>query len=137
MLDALALSYNSSPHTATGFSPAYLLRGFQPITSTTIIGQLSSIDRTDILSSGNGDQEIEILHDKALNLVEGFIMERTRARDALLLGQIYQKKAYDKGRLNQEFEEGDKVVINRRNLGLFRDEKGRGDKLLARYEGPF
>ena len=135
MLDALALSYNSSPHTATGFSPAYLLRGFQPITSTTILNPSSSIDRTGITNSGDADQGI--LHDKALNLVEGFSAERTRARDTLLLGQIFQKKMYNKGRLNWEFEEGNKVVINRKNLGLLRDEKGRGDKLLARYEGPF
>ena len=135
MLDALALSYNTSPHTATGFSPAYLLRGFQPITSTTLLNQTPSVDRIETTNSGNVDQGI--LHDKALNLVEGFNAERTRARDALLLGQVFQKKAYNKGRLNWEFEEGDKVVINRKNLGLLRDEKGRGDKLLARYEGPF
>ena len=55
----------------------------------------------------------------------------------MYLGQIFQKKWYNKGRLNQEFEKGDKVVINWRNLGLLRDKKGRGDKLLARYEGPF
>ena len=135
ILDALTLSYNSSPHTATGFSPAYLLRGYHPITSTTILSQPSSIDRTRMLSSGNVDQETT--HDKVLDLVEGFAAERARARDALLLGQIFQKKAYNKGRLNLEFEEGDKVVINRKSLGLLKDEKGRGDKLLARYEGPF
>ena len=60
-----------------------------------------------------------------------------RARDALTLGQGFQKRSYNKGQLNWEFEEGDKVVINRRNLGLLKDEKGRGDKLLTRYEGPF
>ena len=96
---------------------------------------MSSIDRTGIPNSGNDNDEI--LHDKAFDLVEGFVAERARARDALLLGQIFQKKAYNKGRLNWEFQEGDKVVINRRNLGLLREEKGRGDKLLARYEGPF
>ena len=135
MLDALALSYNSSPHTATGFSPAYLLRGFQPITSGTIMSKSPSIDRTGIPNSGDTDQEI--LHNKALTLVDGFVAERMRARDALYLGQIFQKKWYNKGRLDQEFEKGDKVVINRKNLGLLRNEKGRGDKLLARYEGPF
>ena len=135
MLDALALSYNTSPHTATGFSPAYLLRGFQPITSTTLLNQSPSVDRTKTTNSGNVNQGI--LHDKALNLVEGFSAERTWARDALLLGQLFQKKAYNNGRLEWEFEEGDKVVINRKSLGLFRDEKGRGDKLLTRYEGPF
>ena len=75
MLDALALSYNTSPHTATGFSPAYLLRGFQPITSTTLLNQSPSVDRTKTTNSGNVNQGI--LHDKALNLVEGFSVERT------------------------------------------------------------
>ena len=28
-LNGLALSYNSTPHTVTGFSPAYLLRGYR------------------------------------------------------------------------------------------------------------
>ena len=81
MLDTLALSYNSSSHTATGFSPAYLLRGFQPITSTAMLSQPPNIDRTEITDSGIDDQKT--LHDKALNLVEGFVAERTKARDAL------------------------------------------------------
>ena len=135
MLDALSLSYNSSTHTATGFSPAYLLQGFQPVTSTYIIGQSSSVDQTGILNSESVDQETS--HNKALELVEGFVAERSRARDALLLGQVFQKKSYNKGRLNWEFKEGDKVVINRQNLGLLKEEKGRGNKFLARYEGPF
>lgn len=41
----------------------------------------------------------------------------------LLLGQLFQKKAYNKGRLNWEFEVGDKVVINQKNLGLLKEEK--------------
>lgn len=88
-----------------------------------------------MLDSGNANQET--LHGKALSLVEGSSVERARARDALTLGQVFQKRSYNKGRLNWEFKEGDKVVINRRNLGLLKDEKGRGNKLLARYKGPF
>ena len=99
MLNMLSLSYNSSPHTATGFSPAYLLRGFQPITSATMLNQSPSIDRTKVVKNSESSDQ-ETLHNKALNLVEGFSAERLRARDALLLGQIFQKKAYNKGRLN-------------------------------------
>jgi hypothetical protein len=33
-LNGLSLSYNSTPHTATGFTPAYLLRGYVPVTSS-------------------------------------------------------------------------------------------------------
>lgn len=67
-----------------GFSPAYLIHGFQPITSNNIAGQSSSIDWMEILNSGSNDQQI--LHNKALDLVKGFFAERLRARDALLLG---------------------------------------------------
>ena len=133
MLDAL--SYNSSTHTTTGFSPAYLLWEFQPVTSTYMVSQPPSVDRTGILNSGSNDQEMS--HNKALKLVEGFVAERSRARDALLLGQVFQKKSYNKGRLNWEFKEGDKVIINQQNLGLLKEEKGRGNKFLARYEGLF
>ncbi|KAK0228935.1 hypothetical protein IW262DRAFT_1228333, partial [Armillaria fumosa] len=31
-LDGLALSYNTTPHTSTGYSPSYLLLGFHPTT---------------------------------------------------------------------------------------------------------
>src|ERR1700692_3873848 len=44
-LDALALSYNSTPHTATGYAPAYLLQGYTPITSSTILHSPNSIGR--------------------------------------------------------------------------------------------
>ena len=36
-LDGLALSYNSTPHIATGFAPAYLLRGYILITGSSLI----------------------------------------------------------------------------------------------------
>ena len=29
-LDGLTLSYNSTPHSATGFAPSFLLFGYQP-----------------------------------------------------------------------------------------------------------
>jgi hypothetical protein len=44
-LNALALSYNSTPHTATGYALEYLLRGYTPITSSTILHSLNSIGR--------------------------------------------------------------------------------------------
>ena len=36
-LDALALSHNTTPHTATGFAPAYLLRGYIQTTGSTLV----------------------------------------------------------------------------------------------------
>jgi len=44
-LDALALSYNSTPHTATGYAPAYLLRGYTPVTGSTILHSPNAINR--------------------------------------------------------------------------------------------
>jgi len=43
-LDVLVLLYNSTPHTATGYAPAYLLQGYTPITTSTILHSLDSID---------------------------------------------------------------------------------------------
>jgi hypothetical protein len=149
-LDALALSYNTSPHTATGFSPAYLLRGYHPITGSTLIQNQDSIDRPGDKGAGekeNQDREsckdtdyhegTNILHEKSLQMVEQFETERHRAQEALLLGQTFQRRAYNKGRLSFEFNEGDQVVINAHSLRLMKKEKGRGQKLLMRYDGPF
>jgi hypothetical protein len=36
-----------------------------------------------------------------------------------------------------EFKEGDMVLINPHSLSLLRSEKGRGKKLLLKYDGPF
>ena len=36
-----------------------------------------------------------------------------------------------------EFEEGEMVLINPHSLSLLRAEKGRGRKLLMKYDGPF
>ena len=42
-LDALALSYNTTPHTATGFAPAYLLRGYILTTRSTLVQELPGL----------------------------------------------------------------------------------------------
>ena len=68
---------------------------------------------------------------------ENFKGDCTRAKEALLLSQIHQQKAYNKGQLIKEFEEGDLVVLNPHSLDLLKLEKGRGNKLLMRYDGPF
>jgi hypothetical protein len=129
-LDGLALAYNSSPHGATGFAPAYLLRGYTPITSSGLMHNSESIER----STGLDD---EIADASASRMIEGFEAERQRAKDSLLLGQITQERSYNAGRWIKEFEVGDLVVINRDTLRLRRDDQGRGHKFLAKYEGPF
>lgn len=53
------------------------------------------------------------------------------------MGQYFQKRAYNKGRLTLEFSEGNYVLLNLHSLFLLRSEKGRGKKLLMKYDRPF
>jgi len=74
-LDGLALSYNSMPHTATGFAPGYLLRGYIPITGFSVIHSPKSIQRplnwTELNSSDNGT-----LRPEATEMIEQFKADR-------------------------------------------------------------
>lgn len=69
--------------------------------------------------------------------MESFITDRHRAQEALTLGQHHQSKSYNNGRLITEYSAGDKVLINPHSLQLLKTEKGRGKKLLMKYDGPF
>lgn len=130
-LDAIALSYNTTPHSSTGFSPAYLLRGYHPITGSTLLSDTVAAPRP-YQEAGEGvhvthDRDpVTVLNDAAQEMVDHFEAVRTRAKESLLLAQIFQKHAYNNGRLTEEFEEGDLVVLNPHSLNLLRDEKGRG-----------
>lgn len=139
-IDGLMLAYNTTPHSATGFAPAYLLRGFHPRTSSTLMHSASAIPRPSVDAGGDiaSLERAELsLHQKADDMLEEFVADRSRAQEALVLGQVSQKKAYNKGRLTVEFEVGDKVLLNPHSLNLLREEKGRGQKLLMKYDGPF
>ena len=48
-LDGIMLAYNTTIHTATNFAPAYLLRGYTPITCSTVLHLGPSIDRSQLL----------------------------------------------------------------------------------------
>jgi hypothetical protein len=79
----------------------------------------------------------ESLRPEAMEMVERFSAKQHYAQEALVLGQHFQKRAYNKGRLALEFSEGDSVLLNPHSLSLLRNEKGRGRKLLMKYDGPF
>src|ERR1700683_4267338 len=103
-LDALSLSYNSTPHTTTGFAPAYLLRGYTPITRSTILHSPEPILRP---SEKEGspqkgavvDATLETLSGCALEMTESFNVDCHRAQEALMLGQHFQRRAYNRGRI--------------------------------------
>ena len=122
MLDVLQLSYNTSVHTTTKYTPAYLLRGYEPVTASLDKKYPSTVDRVELDS---------------IDWVNELEAARNEAADSIRLAQAFQQRAYNRGRLNLEFEVGDQVLFNPHTLDLLRNVKGKGKKLLARYEGPF
>ena len=59
---------------------------------------------------GNSDETS--LHPAALEMLEAFHAARHRAQEALMLGQHFPRRSYNKGRLSTEFQEGDLVLLN-------------------------
>jgi hypothetical protein len=99
----LASSYNAMPHTATGYAPAYLLRGYTPITGSTILHSPNSINRPFSQSKLRCGAILEIINQslrpEALEMVEQLSAEIHQVQEALILDQHFQKRAYNKGRL--------------------------------------
>ena len=99
-LNGLALSYNSTTHTITGFLPAYLLRGYVLITGSGLLHSPDSIPRklNTSLSFKPYHKGIvpEIPDDTTLcpeasEIVEVFKAEQQQAQEALQLGQYFHK----------------------------------------------
>lgn len=119
-------SYNTAVHRSTGYSPNFLLHGFQPREPEHLLSNTPvSISRT---NEGNIDAE---------EFAEGMRALTDLARNAIHLAQSRQRADYNRGRSNEEFEEGDLVLINPHSMDLTRDISGKGKKLLPRYDGPF
>ena len=88
------------PHTATGFAPTYLLRGYIPTTGSTLVHHHKGITRPATGSGshnlGNVSNNDEMsLHPAALEMLEAFHAARHRAQEALMLGQHFQRRSYD------------------------------------------
>ena len=127
---------------ATGYLPTYLLWGYIPVIGSSLLHSPDSIPW--YYSSEPHHKEItpeipdnDTLCPKALEIIELFKAEWQQAQEALQLSQYFQKRAYNRGQLSFEFEEGKKVLINPHSLSLLRTEKRRGRKSLMKYDGPF
>jgi hypothetical protein len=205
LLDGFKLAYNTSVHASTGFTPSYLLYGFEPKGKTNFItpgsesirepfegqGSLSpqaknssaaiklapraQTEADSGISARNTEKETprhrrvdprkdspginvppsesgwprmdkapdELSSDfrgwsvLADRMIDSFVAIRSQARDSLILAQNFQCRNYNNGRLNKQFEVGDKVMLDVHALRLLRDSTGLGKKLLPRYDGPF
>ena len=125
-LSVLAFSYNSAVHSSSGYSPNFLLFGYRPKLSTSPLARDVDPAARPFLPSQKAEDFIN-----QLNLV------RASARDALVLAQERQAKAFNKGRRPvDQIEVGDQVLINPHTLKLV-DVAGTGKKLVQRTIGPF
>jgi hypothetical protein len=126
LLPQFSMSYNTTVHTATNSSPAYLLYGFEPNTPATFLQP-----------QPNAPTRSDLLKDDSINFIEALEAARQKAKDALVLAQNAYQNAYNSGRLNIEFEVGQRVLIDPHSLRLGGSWGGTGVKLSERYEGPF
>jgi hypothetical protein len=129
LLNVFTLAYNTTPHSATGFSPAFLLYGYLPRTTTTILhlpnDQVVRPSQNQVTSE-SGEEIFE--SENAKLFLDEFETYRLQAKEALSFAQVTQQRNYNKGRLIHilEFEPGDLVLINPHSLELLRHEKGAG-----------
>ena len=151
----LAHSYNSTPHAATGFTPYFLLMGYEPQ------GPVDYVDGVDYAVGHPNNIEREAkswlvklcqLHDDVQRAVPPsggvipsdsglqFALEmenrREEACDALALAIATQAKAYNKRRREESLKVGDEVLVNPHLLHWV-ESRGPGRKLVQCWIGPF
>jgi hypothetical protein len=124
-LGTLAMAHNSMPHSSMGYLPFFLLHGYSPRTKMTVIDPV-----------GRGVERIELYNTAAISFVSELEVHRSLAWDSLARAQARQAKAYDSQRHEEEFEEGDEVLVNPHSLKLVKVQ-GTGRKLVQWRIGPF
>jgi hypothetical protein len=124
-LSSFALAYNSSVHSSTGFSPAYLMRGFEPLRSSDLLAGTAKALKQPAVTS-----------DKADEFEHAIKTYRMQAHDALKVSQAVLQKYYNAQHSFEQFKAGDKVLLNPHLLQLLKDQ-GKGRKLLLKYNWPF
>ena len=133
------------PHSSTSLSPSFLLYGYHPITASTLLqSSEDSIHRpypSDNNSALNSKDKLvspQVSESfKADIFLDEFKTFRDQSKQALQFSQAMQQKIYNQGRLSYEFNQGDLVLIDPHSLELLETKKGRGKKLLMKYDGPF
>ena len=116
-LPALAFAYNSTVHTSTGYSPFFLLYGFEPHSPADFTHGIScKVDRP-------------LYNHSAQEFVQELEVHCALAQDSLAKASTHQARAHDSHHHVEEFGVGDKVLINPHSLDLV-DMKGTGQKLL-------
>jgi hypothetical protein len=119
-------AYNSSVHSSTGYQPDFLLMGYHPEISTTIFSRDHDPSERPFLPS-----------QEAKDFVRKMELRRNFVKDAILLAQERQAKAYNKKRrMARDIKEGDYVLVNPHSMELVEAE-GTGKKLVQRGVGPF
>ena len=137
-LAGFSLSYNTTVHSSTGYTPSFLLRGYHPRTLSTVIPlevQELAVDRASVTKEN--PPSFLFLDPESAGFTEQFDYHRNLAKDALKLAQSFQEKYYNENHITKEFDEGDLVLLNLHSLQLLRNFKGRGRKMLPRFDGPF
>jgi len=127
LLPYLAFAYNNTPHTATKFTPSYLLYGFHPRAPINLLTNESSIKRPN---------KYEFNAPNAKQFAEDTSAVRLTAKDALKLAQQRFENSYNKNHIFVPYIPGDKVLVNIHSLKL-PESKGTGVKFSRRYDGPF
>jgi len=127
LLPYLSFTYNNTPHTATKFTPSFLLYGFQLRAPLDFLNNHSSIERP-------MDYEFDSL--KVQHFTEELVGVRLIAQDSLKLAQLHYENSYNQNHIPISFEPGDKVLVNIHSLQL-PESKGKGAKFTRHFDRPF